>query len=500
MTGEGQVLRRFCSIEEFEAEGSPGPAEQALIDASRAGEGCTIGDGTRPTEPTEANTIRAELLRLVITGGTPGCGLPEAGVYLEGAWIAGKLDLSFATARGMTTLTNCTFPEEIVLLQARLNRLSLYGSLLAKGMNAAGMTVTQAVLLRSQFLSQGPVVLTAATIGGQLDCTGATFDLQGQDPAKKEHYALADDSMRVANTLFFKEVILRRGIVHLGFAQVGGLNDDAASWRQADDEPRVGPALDTPRPNLCLDGFTYGHLWGEADADQRREWLLRGTMWRDRFRPQPYQQLAQVLRRQGHDREARQIMVEMERRIAIYRQEADRLRGGALWSGDAGTRGDLGRHWIGWRGAQAWDWLFRSVTGYGYMPHRALGWMLALLVLGTLAHALAYRAGVMVPASAAILTSADWAAAMQAAPGNPVSAWNGAPAARHYATFSAFAYTLDLSLPILDLGQEAAWGASTATGFGAVVWVLGGAIKLTGWLVSGLGLAAAAGIVRRERG
>ena len=501
--GPGSVApasRRFCTVAEILAEGAPTAAERLLIDRCRSGEGCVLNGGIRPdalpASGPEADgvSIRADLLRIVITGGTEACGLPEAGVSLFGARIRGRLDLSFATARGMTILANCDFEDAIILLQAKLNRLSLHGSLLRKGMDATGMTVAQAVQMRRGFVAKGPIVLTGAVIGGSLDFKGATFDPPEGSENAPPAYALAADSLRVANSLFWQKVTLKRGIVHLGSARVGALNDDFDSWRPARGAQPRGRA---PR-DFCLDGFTYDHLWGPTDAEARCDWLRRGTIWRWRFRPQPYQYLAQVLRQQGHDRAARHVLVEMERRIARHRAGADRLRAVRLWRGKA--RGDLGSHWITWRGAQAWDWLFRSVTGYGYMPHRALWWLVGLILAGAIIHAVAFRAGVMVPASAAVLTSASWAEAVAAAPVNPVSVWSQSVAGQHYETFNALGYALDIGLPMLDLGQEAAWGASTVTPLGAGVWIAGRVLNLLGWLVSGLGLAAAAGIVRRDRG
>lgn len=497
-------VRRFLSLAEFLADCAPTPAERMLIERCRNGQQCELNNGLRPDRhppsgpEADAVTIRADLLRLIITGGSTDCGFAEAGVFLAGARIAGPLNLSFATARGMTTLADCVFEDKLVLLQARLNRLSLHGSLLRQGMDAAGMTVAQAVLLRGGFETRGPVNLTAATIHGQLDCTKAIFDLP-QLPAsatavRQDRYALVADSLRVTNSFFWRKVTLRRGIVHLGGARVGGLHDDFASWQPVCDRSPPGRL----RGDLCLDGFIYDHLWGPTDAVRRCDWLRRGTIWRWRFRPQAYRHLAQVLRRQGHDRAARHVLVEMERRIARHGAWADGLRAKRLWRGN--RRGDLGSHWIDWRGTQAWDWLFRSVTGYGYMPHRALWWLVGLILAGSVIHTVAFHAGVIVPANAVILTSAPWAEAMEQMPGNPTAYWLDLPAGKHYETFNGFAYALDIGLPVLDLGQETAWGASTERGFGWVVWIFGWVIHLSGWIVSGLGLAAAAGIVRRDRG
>ena len=47
----------FTSIAEFEATESPTPAERKLIAAVRAGEGCILNDGTRPTAASDGTHI-----------------------------------------------------------------------------------------------------------------------------------------------------------------------------------------------------------------------------------------------------------------------------------------------------------------------------------------------------------------------------------------------------------------------------------------------------------
>jgi len=499
----------FRTVDEFlspRGNFRPTAAERQLIAACRDGRGCVLGLGERPMAPYAGNRIRAELLRLLIIGGSPDCGIAGTGVDVQGAWIDGRLDLSFATARGVTVFLNCTFPDQPDLIDAKLHRLSLRGSELRRGIRATGMTVGQSVLLSQGFVSRGAVYINGARIGGQLDVTGAEFDVPGR-------LALVADSMRVGTTFFWRGVTVRRGIVTLAGAQVGALNDDFESWRRAGEAGAAGGLRGHPQ-DLCLDGFRYDHVWGPTDVGQRLAWLYRGTLWRGRFRPQPYRQFAQALRRQGHDRDARRVLAEMERRIAMHQRRADQRRVWALRRGKAGAGGDIGAQWIAWRGAQAWNWLFRSVTGYGYLPHRALWCYLGLLTVATVVNFVAYRAGVMVPDSPIILTSADWTEAMRIDPDRPALVWAGEPlppskapggaetltSAAHYETFNAFAYSLDLTLPILDMAQEDSWGPSTVQGFGTAVWALGWAFKLAGWLISGLGVAAATGIVRRDRG
>ena len=104
----------YRSIAEFEAKAAPTEPEKALIAACRAGTPCILGDGTlpdapKPDSPDPTRTIRAALLRLLIVGATPDCGLHPSGVWVIGAFVPDELDLSFETGSGAFVLQNCRF-------------------------------------------------------------------------------------------------------------------------------------------------------------------------------------------------------------------------------------------------------------------------------------------------------------------------------------------------------------------------------------------------------
>ena len=143
-------------------------------------------------------------------------------------------------------------------------------------------------------------------------------------------------------------------------------------------------------------------------------------------KPQPYEQLALHYRRIGHDQDARTVL------LARYRAQRKRLL-------------PVGR---------VLGLLEELTTGYGYRPMRAFAWFLALVAA----------------------VSVTFAA-------HPPIRVNTAAAA-----FNPVAYSLDLILPILDLGQERAYRASDSTQL--VAWVA----SLLGWL---LATAIIAGITRR---
>ena len=151
------------------------------------------------------------------------------------------------------------------------------------------------------------------------------------------------------------------------------------------------------------------------------------------------------------------------------------------------------------QGARIWSGLTRRVAGYGYAPQRALYWSLGFILVSTIVYFIAMRQGWMVPSSAIILTSPEWATAYQTDPVAPALYWSG-KAATHYETFYALPYALDVYLPIVDLGQASAWGQTTTTIGGIFVRCWTWVMQATGYVVTGLGLAAITGIIQRDRG
>jgi hypothetical protein len=93
---------------------------------------------------------------------------------------------------------------------------------------------------------------------------------------------------------------------------VGAIWDDEPSW------PGQG--------SLDLDGFVYGGFFGgPTDAPTRLRWLDR----QGQFKPQPYRQLAKVLRELGDDEGAKRVLLEREGRARAA--ERRRLIAPARW-------------------------------------------------------------------------------------------------------------------------------------------------------------------------
>lgn len=211
----------FNSIGEFVAQtgaDAPTSAERALIDASQKGEYCVLNDGKRPEEEGDAVSVRAGLLQLLITGGSGKCGLRETGVHLEGAWVKGKLNLRFATARGATELDACYFSDVLDLFQAELQHLSLNGSQVP-GISGRGVIVAGAVIM-TKLIATGEVLMPAAEIGQKLDLGGA--ELNGKIDENAWNYALNLQRAKIKDSLVLREVTAI-GQILLGGAQIGSV-------------------------------------------------------------------------------------------------------------------------------------------------------------------------------------------------------------------------------------------------------------------------------------
>ena len=158
-------------------------------------------------------------------------------------------------------------------------------------------------------------------------------------------------------------------------------------------QARLGVYRDDPScwpSQLRVDGLSYDVLEPWVPASQRLRWLTSGMAT---YQAQPFEQLAAFYTRIGQPGQARRVLQARERRLRSLKTP-------------------LGRGWS----------LLQDLTvGYGYQPWRAALWFLAFLAAGSIVY------------SAAQPHALDPATAPH---------------------FNAVAYTLDLLLPVVDLGQK----------------------------------------------
>jgi hypothetical protein len=324
-------------------------------------------------------------------------------------------------------------------------------------LSADGAVVKGGVFLPKGFRAEGVVRLLRAQIEGDLDCSGGTFTNPPKQGMDASGNALSAERAVVKGGVFLREGFRAEGALNLTNASAGALVDDAASW------PTSG--------NLILDGFVYARISGDSPkgAKSRLNWVAR----QKDFRPQPYRQLAKVLRDDGDDSGARLVLFDMERR---RRKQEDRTRPARTWSA-----------------------ILRATIGYGYYPGRALLCLLGLVLAGFLLFWGGYLAGSVAP------TDKDAYACFR----------KGGQLPPHYETFHASIYSLENSFPLVKLGQADRWQPDPdphwqhrptkwAPRWLALVlsppllrWFRWGQICL-GWILATLFVAGVTGIVRKD--
>jgi len=278
------------------------------------------------------------------------------------------------------------------------------------------------------------VSLSGAEIGGQLDCEGGRFE-------NAKGIALNMQRLKVTGGVIWRGVTVASGAVDFTAAHVGDLVDDLSSWPE--------------RGRVILDGFSYDRITGAfTDARHRLEWLARGTVWKGEFFPQPYVQLARVLREMGHEAGARDVLTEQGRLIRFHARKRARV----VPNGDIGValRSTFvdGLNLLRW----LWDQLQRWLIGYGHKPKRAFLALIVLFAIAAFTAQATWREGSFAPNSDVILVSQGWVA-LANDPGqpNPAVAWSGKGApGMDWESFNAYGYAADVVIPVLALGQTTA--------------------------------------------
>jgi hypothetical protein len=443
-------------------------------------------------QPINLNEASAPAVRL------PGCRLP--GLTADQLRTTGNLDLN----------AGFTVAGQVSLIGARVGgRLSLHGAHLSNpgglALWADGLTVEEGMFCRDGFTCDGEINLASARIGGQmifsqahlanhagpalyglrltvggdLYCDdgftahgevlltgahiGGRFDLDGATLTNTDGRALSADGLTVAGALTCRDGFTADGEINLMGARIGGALDlkgaslhnpggtalhlEAARAQALFLRPRrqIQGAIDVTNAGVTnfgddvhawpdtvhLRGFTYQTLDDAHHARVRLRWLARHP---GGYTPQIYDQLTSAYRAAGNEESARTV--------AIAKQWRKRSV--------LGTTGKLA------------NWLLYVTIGYGYRTWLAVVWLAGLLACGTWIFDRAYPADM-------------------------------ARAEARGQAFHAVAYTLDVLVPIVDLGQQKAWQPQGAAMYWS--WTFMGA----GWLLTTAVAAGLTGLARWAR-
>jgi hypothetical protein len=465
-----------------------------------------VNDPSNASRWPPTRTIRAKLLRWLAADPQARQYVHPSGIGIGGAVIGGQLDLSYLTLNAPLTIISSAIPDGIDFSYAHLqgldlsrdvtgpitgDRATIEGDIQLTGgkygpVSGDRVTITGDLLLTGGDF--GPVSLFRAEIGGSLDCSGGRF-VGGIDPLsiveatirgdasfnngfttngmvdltlaqigrglsfKDAHFigtrvnGLNADRAMIDGTFYWDSIVRTPGTeLNLTDARAAALWDDAASW------PATG--------NLFIDDFVYGDIsGGPGDAQSRLQWLARQPSG---YRPQPYGQLAKVMRERGSDVGAVDVMMAKE---------------------------DARRSGLGW-GARLWSRVLDATIGYGYRPIRALWWIFFFVALGSVLFGLGYRERAITPTE-----PAAYEAFVQ----------NGEPP-RHYPPFNAIVYSLENFLPVVDLNQGTYWRPNPRHGTGGRMRALSGTLLrwylwvhiLAGWIITPLLAAGLSGLVRPD--
>lgn len=362
-------------------------------------------------------------------------------VLLAGAHIGGDLDLRGANlgdtgagallADGLTverTLygSGLVAAGRVSLIGAQVGaQASFDGAKLSNpdgaALSASRFVVKQDLYFRDGFSATGVVDLNSVEIGGQLVFRDATI-------TNPHETALIGERLAVGGSLAFAEEFRTDGEILLLSAQVGGqLAFQGSSSVPAGETAltlsylTAGTLMLTPAQQIRgrvdlvharvrsfyditeswpaevgLLGFEYESLSNDTmSVRERLSWLARDHLG---YSPAVYDQLAAAYRRIGR--------VEAARRVSVAKQWRRRRVLNPL--------------------AKLWNWLLYLTVGYGYRTWLAGLWLVVLVALGTALFGGALRGDLRA-----------------SAPAGPA--------------FQPVGYTLDVLVPIIDLGQKKAW-------------------------------------------
>lgn len=397
----------------------------------------------------------------------------KAALAADGLHVQGNVFLRGVRAEGEVRLLGATIGGNLECDNSQFINKNKEG----KALSADGLNIGGNVNLRNGFKAEGEVRLPGASVVGDLDCSKGKF-------INEDRIALFADGLKVCRATFLRCGFKAKGTVSfvgatvekhfclgnvdspehmtldLTTANIGTLHDDKIdSW--------PGPG------RLSLHGLEYKNISHESPraSKTRIEWLrLQEGFW-----PQPYEQLAKVLRESGNDRGAKDVL------IAKNKDKTERTK--------------LTR--------SQWCWyrLLGPRIGYGHRPWLALRWALGFVLVGWFLFAVGYSCGLIAPPGDSAYTTTEKLPVPD--PGNESKGISTA-----YPVFNSLVYSVDVFIPVVDFHQAKYWLPNANRGDKLIKigpWPLhtGGLLlfwlwteTVLGWVLSTLFVIGFTGLVR----
>jgi hypothetical protein len=398
-----------------------------------------------------------------------------------------------------------------------------------------GAEIAGGVLMNNGFCAEGEVRLIGASVGVNLECSGGSFVNAAGD-------AITLDGAEVKGTLLLRGLVRCEGVLDLTRSRIAYLNDE--------------PGTDADRPvwpeKIMLADCRYDALHGGSplDARSRLDWLDNHDRTMREYLPdghppdpQPYRQLAEVLKRQGYDDDARTVLrVCAARRMQPLRKRAfregpARPRIYLLWIVGFVLVMILLQYLIGREGlVQRWfvclcistvlylllglapgaqrvfvnsiEWArvfmtqfsYWGIVGHGYARWRAALCAFVIFALGTIVFNVKSDVN-MQPAQAVAMRAWTIRAASDMTPAQDADTeW-----VLRYPKFDPVVYSLDTLLPLVSFHQEDHWTPSGRGRLWGISW-WGWFVKnvylplhiAAGWVIATLFVASFTRLMRSE--
>ncbi len=370
--------------------------------------------------------------------------LTHKGISITGAKIDGCLDLDFIDLDVPLIFHCCYFSEGIRLKSAKVKLLDFSGSYITSSgytIFAQSADIKGDVYLNNDFQAEGEVSFYAATIGGGFRCDNGSFNkakkgdaisiqnanIQGSVFLNKNFQA--DGKVNLIHATISKRLILsevqscENMILDLRFTTIETLDDKENSW---------------PKKNkLYLEGLVYNSISSDpdstdpnessneqkpspVDSQSRLKWIRLQNL-EENFSPQPYEQLAKVLRMSGHEEAAKDILIA---------KQNDRRRYGEL---------------------KGFSWVLNYVLGltidHGYRPQKIFRYLLLLIIVGSLIFSWGESHNLMSPSKIRAYNQSE----------KNCNTNQQQTISDDYPKFHAFMYSVDALVPVIDFHQESYW-------------------------------------------
>lgn len=467
--------------------------------------------------------VNAKIKGILDCSGSDFNAIPHS-LSCDGAEIEGSIFLN----DGFSTL------GEVNLIGAKIKgNLTCINGIFSNDLTASNAVINDNVLLDENFQIKGTVDFRNAKIGGNLECSGATFHnkeraMLANKASIKGNVILGDcnaaggfsfqgaeisgdfsaqcitisakksfefRNANIAGTLHWRDIEHAPGMLDLGGATVKTINMDKASWQK--------PA------SIKLNNFTYqgfSDLEEGTNSDYWKSFLEQQPKadLTNKFRPKPYEHLANVLQGMGFEQEAKNIRIERQKRQTEFMSKHDPDRFAKDIQGNERIK-IMHLLTVFWR-----KYISGFLVDYGYRPGNAIIYLIALIFIGTGIYWHAAHSGIMAPTHPLIYKEAtnggfipqrcaeNWVhfpkdIAQQCADAMP----------SEYSEFQSFIYAADVALPIVNLRMENDWSPRVVDIHGNPNWhgwwvrTFEWFLIAAGWMLSLLFASAVGGIIRR---